>query len=358
MGKVIAVLLTCFTVAVISMVLMVGAVNAAAPGDPLYSVDRQLEAVRMGLADTRQGMLNLQVELIAERMSELHEVAARGDLANFDSALTALEESLVAIEVLSATESLPQSTVSALIDRALIDKGALLDENDENDNDADDNTNINNNDYANTNDNGNTNDNNNTNDNGNINENPAYKHPRSGGNCGDEGDDSHPAAEKLGSNYGVSAGEVMDWFCGGYGFGEIALGYKLGQLNGVPVQEIFQLRADGMGWGRIMQQYGLIGKNKTTKNNGNSNGSAQPTPAVQVVPNPVQPTPQPVLQGPKNPNSGGMPSTKQGNNKPKNNGGGNGNIGNNGSGGGNRNNGGGNGGNQGGGNNNGGGKKP
>lgn len=335
MGKLMVVFLTGLTAAALSLVLMVGAADAAAPGDPFYAVDRQIEAMQLKLTGSPGSRLELQARLTAERMAELQEVAARGDLIHFNEALTALEQSVVEVEAAAAEESLTPQAVSALIDRALT-HGAALDENEnENDNDGvNENENANDGD-DNANDNGNVNDgggddnandnaNSNDNDNANTNDTPPYKHPRTGGSCGEARDDSHPAAAKLGANYGVGSSEVMDWFCGGYGFGEIALAYKLAQLNGIAVDEIFQLRSGGMGWGLIMQQYGLIGKNKPPKNNGKQNGKTQPTPVVGPPPAAAQPTPAaPGLQGKQNPVPNGLGPTNPGGKPPVNPGGGN-----------------------------------
>ena len=84
----------------------------------------------------------------------------------------------------------------------------------------------------------------------------------------------HPKGEKLATEFGVEYTEIMDWFCQGYGFGEISHAYDISKLKGVTVDEVFEMRASGMGWGKIKQFYGLIGKDAHPKNgNGSGNGN-------------------------------------------------------------------------------------
>lgn len=254
--------------------VLVSAADAAAPGDLLYGVDRGLENIGMSLANNSQQVMDLQAGIAAERLEELDRVMQRGDIDRLDAALNDLQQAVTTVEALSAAQETASGLVSNVLDRALAsaDPSVLADNGNLNDN-ANDNTN----------DNANTNGNENTNDNENANTNDAYKHPRTGGRCGESGDPNHPAAEKLAGEFGVGAGEVMGWFCGGYGFGEIGLAYSISQQTGTPVLAIFQQRASGMGWGTIMQSYGLIGKNKDAGapapstapalNNGNGNGN-------------------------------------------------------------------------------------
>lgn len=64
----------------------------------------------------------------------------------------------------------------------------------------------------------------------------------------------HPTGYKLADRYGVPYEEIMEWFCQGFGFGEIELAYSLSQEKGIPVGEIFQMKIDGKGWGEIKQE--------------------------------------------------------------------------------------------------------
>lgn len=67
----------------------------------------------------------------------------------------------------------------------------------------------------------------------------------------------HPEGIKLAEEYSVGYSEIIGWFCGGYGFGEIDLVYELSHSSGKPVKEIFDFRATGKGWGTIKEIYGI-----------------------------------------------------------------------------------------------------
>lgn len=60
-----------------------------------------------------------------------------------------------------------------------------------------------------------------------------------------------PEGLRLSERYPASYDEIMDWFCKGFGFGEIDLAYGLNQGSLIPVSEIFRMRSDGMSWGDI-----------------------------------------------------------------------------------------------------------
>lgn len=115
----------------------------------------------------------------------------------------------------------------------------------------------------------------------------------------DHGKDAkkHPAGERLAERFEVAYAEVMKRFCGGLGFGEIALGYKIAEAAGVDADEVFARRSDGMSWGQIKKDYDLKGKppdkikdqpkkqddnkpgngnNKNNKNKNNKNNKKKP----------------------------------------------------------------------------------
>ena len=60
-----------------------------------------------------------------------------------------------------------------------------------------------------------------------------------------------PEGLRLSQRYQVSYETIMDWFCKGFGFGEIDLAYELSYASGIPVSDIFRMRSNGMGWGTI-----------------------------------------------------------------------------------------------------------
>lgn len=69
------------------------------------------------------------------------------------------------------------------------------------------------------------------------------------------GADPHPTGQKLAQRYDdVSYDDIMDWFCQGFGFGEIDLAYSLSEKTGEPVSEIFAMKSSGTGWGEIKKE--------------------------------------------------------------------------------------------------------
>jgi hypothetical protein len=67
----------------------------------------------------------------------------------------------------------------------------------------------------------------------------------------------HPTGTRLADRYIVDYGEIMGWFCQGFGFGEIDRAYSLRDQYGVPVADIFAMKSSGMGWGQIKRQLQL-----------------------------------------------------------------------------------------------------
>ena len=74
----------------------------------------------------------------------------------------------------------------------------------------------------------------------------------------------HPLAAKLADRYDVTEEWVMDYFCDGYGMGQIMLALKTSELDGIDADPDFLLaeRANGIGWGNIWKDLGLIGNEK------------------------------------------------------------------------------------------------
>jgi hypothetical protein len=70
------------------------------------------------------------------------------------------------------------------------------------------------------------------------------------------GADPQPKATTLADRYGVPYETIMEYFCSGFGFGEIERAYDLSLETGTPVEDIFALRESGLGWGEIRDQLG------------------------------------------------------------------------------------------------------
>jgi hypothetical protein len=64
----------------------------------------------------------------------------------------------------------------------------------------------------------------------------------------------HPTGTRLALRYDVTYGEIMGWFCQGFGFGEIDLAYELSEITGENVTVYFLRRKAGEGWGEIRQE--------------------------------------------------------------------------------------------------------
>lgn len=78
------------------------------------------------------------------------------------------------------------------------------------------------------------------------------------GACGME---SHPAGMKIADAYSVAYEDVMDLFCGGYGFGEIMIALKLADGDEEFFDELIALRDSGEGWGNV-KKYAYANKNQ------------------------------------------------------------------------------------------------
>lgn len=74
----------------------------------------------------------------------------------------------------------------------------------------------------------------------------------------------HPLAARLAERYGVTVDWVMEYFCDGYGMGQIMLALKTSELEGIEADpdSILAERANGVGWGNIWKNMGLIGSER------------------------------------------------------------------------------------------------
>jgi hypothetical protein len=57
-------------------------------------------------------------------------------------------------------------------------------------------------------------------------------------------------AERLAERYEVTSDAILEWFCKGYGMGEIRLALILGK-DGPDWQDLLNAKVDGVGWGEI-----------------------------------------------------------------------------------------------------------
>lgn len=321
LGKIIAIIFSLIFITIIAGGVMVGAANAAAPGDLLYGLDRGLETIQLNLTFNAESAAKLQEQLAEERLQELADLADRGDTAGVEAALEAVPPELapgpavefnVSADVVSAGDQAAAAgegddltpyceetaeknhpvgeklasqlgvpyeeimdwacagygfgdinhaySVSLAAEVPVEEVFAKFDE---------------------------------LQDWGEVRNfyglsKSGKENPEGGEQGGGEGGErgyycsegaekQHPAGLKLANQYGVEYEEIMDWFCQGYGFGEIKLAYHISQITGVPVEEVFDMRANGAGWGEIMKTYDVKGKAEKVKNE-KAKGKGKPTP--------------------------------------------------------------------------------
>jgi len=80
-----------------------------------------------------------------------------------------------------------------------------------------------------------------------------------------ESGETHPMAARLAERYDVTADWVMEYYCNGYGMGQIMLALKTGTLSDASPASLLAERAEGIGWGQIWQSMKLIGKDRDAK---------------------------------------------------------------------------------------------
>lgn len=339
--------------------VFISVANAAAPGDALYSLDRQMEELQLQLTISSAASENLHDQFIQERLDEIRAVAESGDLELLSEAVENLDQAIAAavedVEDMDATQMGDASagvveraenmgtycngsterhhpTGDTLADRfevsyedimswacggygfgeikqaymlnqngvyetveeifALresgmgwgeIKKGPLALEGDDQDGeDLDEEQDLEEGDDL-------------END-GETTAEETSNGARGGVHCDGTGEKEHPAGRKIADSYGVEYDEIMGWFCGGNGFGEIKLAYDIAAFDGEveDVSEIFEQRESGMGWGQIMQDHQMIGKNKTKKNGNPAIQQDNPNAIQQLQPTKKpKPTPKP-----------------------------------------------------------------
>ncbi len=246
MVRILIAVLVAFTLAGVTLLSYA---NAAVPGDALYGLDLQLEAMRLSLTNDPISRGKLLVASAQERLEEIRLLAQEGDADNFSYALSVLGQNLLmAGASLDATDESQMAQFDTVIAQALsatvlpVTEAQDPDPTDEPEPETED------------------------------------EEPRPGLYCDGSSEAQHPVGLKLAEQFGSDYATIMGWFCQGYGFGEIALAYQISQVAGVSVEEVFEKRASGMGWGQIMQEYGLIGKDKPKPEKGQGKPEKTPKP--------------------------------------------------------------------------------
>jgi hypothetical protein len=207
------------------------AANQSLPGDTLYPVNQTVEKWRVELARDDQSRFELQLAFADKRLSEASRLARRGDLAHMNEALTGYQTLMQAVtQAVETADPTHQSQLASRVEMATAghdvaftrllvaasqDAAVDLPADDELDEQR---------------------------------VMAIFCQPEATPTI------THPVMAKMAAQYDVSDETINNWFCQGFGIGEIGLAYNLSQQTGTAVDDFFALRQAGYGWGQIMQQ--------------------------------------------------------------------------------------------------------
>lgn len=228
MSKFLSILVAVVLIFGIAGGVLVGVADAAAPGDPLYGVDRGVEDLRLNLTTNPDSLQGLHEQFAQERLDEVQALIERGDQELLEQALEELGQALVqasggdgALETASQED---QDLGEDNRDDGDRDDDSDADDDGDSDQDGEDDL-------------------------------KAY--------CDGESEKRHPAVEKLANSFeDVGYEKIIEWACSGYSFGDIKHAYSINQATGAPVEELFEKLDSGQEWGEIKQEYDLKGKGK------------------------------------------------------------------------------------------------
>lgn len=217
---------------------VVYASDAAVPGDFLYSLDRAVEEVRLGLASDGEAAFALQLSFAEERLAEANQLYAAGDTANAKTALTGYSDALMeaAREMTNADNTQGdalrvrlEAVANGLNNVGLEDPEGIQVQIRDRDRDR---------------------------------------------WCLDTSVEDHPVAVEIADMYDYDVSVVNEWFCDGAGLGEIMMLLNIINNPNADLAELEALAAaadmtleeyllglpeEGQGWGQILQTVGLIG---------------------------------------------------------------------------------------------------
>lgn len=87
----------------------------------------------------------------------------------------------------------------------------------------------------------------------------------------------HPFGARLAERYGVDYQQVKQYFCEGFGWGEIVLAMHTARvMEGVDPNAMLEARRNGQGWGEIWHGMGLLGRPKDANSAGDQDGDGLP----------------------------------------------------------------------------------
>jgi hypothetical protein len=285
------------------------AADGAVPGDPLYSLDQAFESARLSLTRKPESTITLLQSMAEERLQEAEALSSQGDtehvavaLDGYDAAVASMAETLVAAggaEPVAAVADLA-GVRPARSNPAAGDPGASVEDRGASD----------------------------AGEAGTTAPRLASRTTQAGdlpadvssdsvsvasvpapaqnvddaaapggdteGDVPDDGEDGdadtcvgvdpHPEGQALAEAYGVPYEDIMEWFCDGYGFGEIEHALKAAELTGLTPEEILAMKDDLGGWGEVWKELGLGGNDDGEGEDGDAEEGDS---CVGVDPHPV-----------------------------------------------------------------------
>ncbi len=101
--------------------------------------------------------------------------------------------------------------------------------------------------------------------------------PAAGGFYCQEGAPPHPFGARIAERYGVDYQQVQQYFCQGFGWGEIVLALQTARVTeGVDPNALLEARHNGQGWGEIWHGLGVVGRPKDAASPGDRDGDGLP----------------------------------------------------------------------------------
>jgi hypothetical protein len=194
---------------------VVMAADPANPGDFLYGVDRAVESIQIYLTYQPEKKASLELGFAQERLEELDALGNAATQSQTSEVIGDFNSSIThAVGLAKSVHGESADNVLAVFDQ---DSGL------ENNDDAED--------------------------------------SERKGNCQEGLEKEHPVAVQLAAQFDVDYQEIMNWFCDGWGFGEIRIAYEAVLENPeYTVEQLFEMRKSGLGWGEILATIGLKGK--------------------------------------------------------------------------------------------------
>ncbi len=117
--------------AVLAFALVTGSVayasDAAAPGDMLYGLDRAIERVRLNMAANGEDVIALRLAFAEERLKEVEDRVAAGDLDNTQAALEYYDAEISALaELVAGQDGFDEQAHIELVNAALSQHNEVL----------------------------------------------------------------------------------------------------------------------------------------------------------------------------------------------------------------------------------------